>query len=375
MNGTLSTPLLTLLATAAALSAQRTWIVDAAGGPGVDFTDLPPAVAAAVDGDAIEVRRRGATAYQTAHVSKALRIVGVGSAVPLQGAPLTMHDVGVGKTCVVAGFDGPAGQVLITARNCAGTVVLRWLGGLASGVSLQIFDCAQVAIEESRLEGARSEALFIARSTIVCTGCSVVGLDTLTPTASAALGIQAVDTYLTLNQTVVAGGRNLATPSLSAAALRAFAGLSVATGRSWLAGGGPLACEVLPNYVSLLVQDPATLLTGSLGPGLTMVSAQVPSLTVTNNPPRTAAQYRGSAQDTVAVVAGLPHAPTPTPFGSVWFDPAGAVLLGVVVANTIGDATLPLPFATPPTSRPIVMQALVFRAGTALVSTPSVALL
>ena len=38
------------------LPAQRTWIVDKKGGPGVDFTDIPPAIAAATAGDRIEVR-------------------------------------------------------------------------------------------------------------------------------------------------------------------------------------------------------------------------------------------------------------------------------------------------------------------------------
>lgn len=44
-----------ILALAASVPSQRTWKVHHAGGPGVDFTDLPPAVAAASPGDEIWV--------------------------------------------------------------------------------------------------------------------------------------------------------------------------------------------------------------------------------------------------------------------------------------------------------------------------------
>ena len=54
-------------------TAQNTWIVDAASGPGANFTDLPVAVAAAADGDEILVR---AGVYGMTTVTKALRITG-----------------------------------------------------------------------------------------------------------------------------------------------------------------------------------------------------------------------------------------------------------------------------------------------------------
>src|SRR5687767_11860601 len=54
------------------------WIVDASNGPGTNFTDLPPAVAAAASGDTILVRPGTYSPFTAA--GKALDIRGSGSA-------------------------------------------------------------------------------------------------------------------------------------------------------------------------------------------------------------------------------------------------------------------------------------------------------
>ncbi len=60
----------------AALADASTWIVDAAGGPGSNFTDLPPAIAAALPGDVLIVRAGSYSAVTG--LDKALTIVGQG---------------------------------------------------------------------------------------------------------------------------------------------------------------------------------------------------------------------------------------------------------------------------------------------------------
>jgi pectin methylesterase-like acyl-CoA thioesterase len=71
-------------ATAGSLSAQQTFLVNAGGGPGVNFTSLPPAIAAAADGDTIVVQAgpfgEGAVGFTT---SKGITILGQGGAVPV----------------------------------------------------------------------------------------------------------------------------------------------------------------------------------------------------------------------------------------------------------------------------------------------------
>ncbi len=61
----------------ACLLLQNTWVVDDNGGPGVDFTDLPPAIAAAADGDLVLVKAGTYTHFVL--VGKGLRILGEGA--------------------------------------------------------------------------------------------------------------------------------------------------------------------------------------------------------------------------------------------------------------------------------------------------------
>src|SRR5262245_55337300 len=92
--------LLVLMSLATPLLAQRTWIVDAAGGAGVHFTDIPPAVAAASPGDRIEVR--GAGRYSGFVLLRGVDVEAVARAVvpwiSVQGLPS-------GERAWISGFD------------------------------------------------------------------------------------------------------------------------------------------------------------------------------------------------------------------------------------------------------------------------------
>ena len=65
---------MTLPAMLACLLLQNTWVVDDNGGPGVNFTDIPPAIAAAADGDILLVQP-GLYSHFTLS-GKGLRILG-----------------------------------------------------------------------------------------------------------------------------------------------------------------------------------------------------------------------------------------------------------------------------------------------------------
>jgi hypothetical protein len=58
----------------ACLLLQQTWVVDDNGGPGVSFTDTPPAVAAAADGDVVVVKPGQYSPFTVS--GKGLRILG-----------------------------------------------------------------------------------------------------------------------------------------------------------------------------------------------------------------------------------------------------------------------------------------------------------
>ncbi len=80
---------------------QNTWVVDDGGGPGVNFTDIPPAVAAAADGDILLVQP--GTYSHFVLTGKGLRILGSGSSntiVQNTGTTLTTSISGLPSTSI-----------------------------------------------------------------------------------------------------------------------------------------------------------------------------------------------------------------------------------------------------------------------------------
>src|SRR5436190_6926383 len=142
MNPVLVALLVAILGVSAA--AQQIWKVHCTGAYGAQFTDLPPAVAAAAPGD--EIRVFGTypapicPAYSATIITKPLRIVGftVGTVTSTQP-----NGVGLRGTMVIVGI--PAGQRVvlsslgivheqfpatagIVAVDCAGDILLEHVG-------------------------------------------------------------------------------------------------------------------------------------------------------------------------------------------------------------------------------------------------------
>lgn len=97
----------------------NTFVIDDDGGPSVDFTDLPPAIAAAAPGDVLLVRAGNYTSFT---LSKGILILGAAGAF-----------VG-GPSSVIAVDSVPAGQIAVLAdlktgtlrvKDCTGTVVAQ----------------------------------------------------------------------------------------------------------------------------------------------------------------------------------------------------------------------------------------------------------
>src|SRR5687768_586086 len=86
------------------VAAQRTWIVDAANGPGTDFTDVPLAVQAASHGDTLIVRSGN---YTTATTNKGISLIGEAGAsftLSQQVLPFVVRFLPAGRTFVLKGF-------------------------------------------------------------------------------------------------------------------------------------------------------------------------------------------------------------------------------------------------------------------------------
>lgn len=95
--------------------AQSTWTVDDDGGSGVDFDDLPAAVAAAADGDALLVRP-GTYAHFTLS-GKGLRIIGQGRVLVVESGTTTqIAGVPAGSELLLQGLEFPGPQQCAETR-------------------------------------------------------------------------------------------------------------------------------------------------------------------------------------------------------------------------------------------------------------------
>jgi len=161
------------------LCAQTTWIVDAGGGPGAQFADLPSAVAAAADGDTIVVREgpfgEGATPFVT---DKGLTIVGEGGFVPIGGNGSNRYrieNLPAGSVFRMVGFSRPTdGALWFDVQNCQGAVHFESLRCrenifFITLPSFDIVDCQSVTMREVETFGA--PAVRIANSTVSLVRC------------------------------------------------------------------------------------------------------------------------------------------------------------------------------------------------------------
>ncbi|MHC4944921.1 MAG: hypothetical protein ACYTG7_18050 [Planctomycetota bacterium] len=162
---------ITLLFAGAGIS--KTWIVDAAGGPGVDFTDIPPAIAAAEAGDLIIVRTG---LYSAFTLDKGLTMTadtGANPQVPT-GTPI-IEKIAQNKSATLAGFN--MDHLLI--QSCQGAVLVDECICIALEASaLQVLNCKQVALYRGKFEGNDEygqKGAEIVSSTVIASLCHFEG--------------------------------------------------------------------------------------------------------------------------------------------------------------------------------------------------------
>lgn len=134
------------------------------GGPNVDFTDLPQAVAAAAPGDEIWLYRTavpcaGWTAYTATAINKPLRIVGFsasqwGPGVIINGL-ITVSGIGTGHQVILSHMEfGTLGNpssnpIGVDASNCQGDIIIEGadlISGGYGGRILRFTNCANVVL-------------------------------------------------------------------------------------------------------------------------------------------------------------------------------------------------------------------------------------
>lgn len=369
----------TLSVMAAAPLSAKTWIVDAAGGPGHHFKSLPPAVAAAADGDVIVVRP--GTYRSAITTSKALAILGLPGAVLSPDLAsftmLTVTGLPAGKNFVLKGFTlsntgaplRAAGPALLF-RNNRGTIHLDGLRAAAGCFSrrfgsatfwycwpgIQIEDCAHVTISDCRIE--RAKPLLVTRSRVAISRSTLRGLDAVLRSGGFGIrfftgpteGIICTDSTVTLAQSSAHGGAggDGARPPSGPSWVAAAPAVSSTRGALTVAGdakdlydvGAPSKSQ--PRPTSALVVNGGSL---HLEPAVKLVSNPgAPPVSgihrrIAGRPVSVAATSAGPggtlsvttiapAGHTAWLFVGLPAASLlPSPFGALWISPGTATLV------------------------------------------------
>lgn len=266
----------TLLGSSLVLPAQNLWLVNAAGGPGVHFTSLPPAVAAAADGDTIYVVTgpfgEGATPFTT---DKGLTILGVGGAVPIAttpATPITVAGLPAGSTFRMAGFTRLTdGAIDMRITNCLGDVQLENLHAREPDwfspptVSIAIAACSSVTMRD--VENFGAPAVSIWQSTAALVQCRF-GLTTLG--LGGGLGVDTIDATVDIVQ-----------PHFDPATWPYAVSCTNSTVR--IAGdaaarlvGTSMGAPILADAATALTIDPTVTLVPALPGGPTVVGGAVP---------------------------------------------------------------------------------------------------
>lgn len=362
--------LLTLAGTC--LGQRRVWVVDITNAPGTDFVDLPPAEAAAANGDVILIRHGLYTGIAT---SKALSLI---------GSPLTTFLRRGQQLPALEVFGLPAGQQFsardltfaaeaglaprVTFRACAGTIVLQRLGttGIAMATLVSFDRCTSATVSEcGAFTYSNGFALAVAASRVAISASTLRGQSAVLPSqggdsfSTAALAVydggqvQVADTAMTGGGGVRVPTTNTYRPSSS--------GLHIASGAAWIsrgcridAGTGitpslPVSAVSGNGSVDLDPTVPLTPYAGAppIGAGVTARQRPVSGLSATGGSVGNAFRLtlRSEPATLFVLAAGLASAPIATPFGDLFLEPQALLILAVgsqgSAGATVVDVALP----------------------------------
>lgn len=342
--------LLGLLALVSSLSAQ-TFVVDAAGGPGANFTSIAAAVAAVPDGAVLVVRPGDYGSF--AITAKSLTILGepdarlVGSSVV--GASVSISGLAAGQRVVVRGLDSVSHfQAMggVSCQNCSGSILLdglRW--GFGSGAfRLDVDQCAQVQVGDCEFRG--TNATHGARVVASDVHFLRTHLQGGTPAGLPAVGrpgLEQVGGRVQVVASTVVGGAGLFAAGGSAVSM--LGGDLRVVGSTVLqpGSGAPNGLAIAGAGVARV--DPAIALS-QVAPGVAWTATAMPHLTSAGGALSltASATLGGSAGDLGLIALGVPDAPV---FVPGWSDPlwlANPFLMDVAVLGAPFVFSVGVPF-------------------------------
>lgn len=339
------------------VAAQHSFVVDHRGGAGVDFTDLPPALAVAVAGDTITVRSH-ANPYACGTIRRGITLAADTSVAPgrpptLAGTGMVIDGVPAGEAVVLRGFECSNGTSTgLVVRNCQGRIQLDGItcSGFANpGIVVQ--QGVTVTLRACSLRGA--PAIHVTTSRIALDSCDLIGrpYDIFTPNLPPLPALTADAAIVTVSSGVwQGGGASFVPPVPSAPAILASNGsaLEIRGDASTLMTSGVSA--VPPSGIvvhgSSLVLDPAVRVSGPPSGTGTITLQRLPLLRLGNTSVGVplGLTLSSPAGDTVAALIGLPSpALVLPPLGVLWLDPFAPLVVIASVQGASGAWAVPLP--------------------------------
>ncbi|MEM7198924.1 MAG: hypothetical protein AAF628_01575 [Planctomycetota bacterium] len=301
--------------------AQPIIIVDQSGGPGAQFTDLPPAVAAAPPRAILQVRAGQYSAFTT---NKPLRVLGE-PGVQIVGVPVVRRL--------------PKGEQFVLRGMHASPTLWRNQGHIhLEDVSFGLVDidaCAHVSVTAGGQGIIRATDSSVVLSNV--TGCGQPGcLLVLVPL----FGGEAL--RITRSQVVAAGGSYTGgngTYSGGEAILLNSGRLTITDQTRVQAGqGGPPSYgipAIVANNGELIVDPGAVLAPTESSPpvigGASLTSAAVAYLEMDASAAQLASTLHAPAGQQGFVLASAPTPPIPLPIMDLWVDPLHVVIAGGTV--------------------------------------------
>lgn len=368
----------------AVLPAQRTWIVDAANGPGTDYTDVPPALAAAAHGDVLVVR---AGVYGFATTGKGVRMIGRGTPVLRAVSPyesFVVQGVPAGQTFVMQGFrlDGqdPSLPIPPPARplrieQCAGLVHLVEVAVHEPSrfdTSVRI-DGSTVTMQRCMLAPGPS----VTGGRLSASACTILGISY--PPGPVTHGVSAIRSVVELSQCVAVGGDALPhfPPGVAVSAAESIVILRGDATSIFRGGVSATQFPALRGHgTSALLRDPAVTLVGGAWDFPLEITRRIPCLLASGGSLGTtldADLYSPNGDPFLLVASWSIHPIILPPYGERWLD-LPPLLLATGVQNTTEhwQQSWPLPSDPRLIGLTLCLQALSGPSPTAELSNPAI---
>lgn len=376
----------------------QSFVVDANNGPGTDFTDLPPAIAAVPDGAVLFVRPGS---YGPIHLQqKGMTIAATAPGVVLTPAsvPIMVTNLAAQQSVTLRGITAVPGPTFLIAHvlSCAGPVTIddfhfqsdqTYASFGSTGVFVE--GSAQVAMRDCAIQARW--ALQVASSTVAVENCVLRGHDAyFVPHVGSApgTGLVADGSQVELARCQVFGGASLTT-EIGPAIYAHQSTVRLAEDQTclYLAGANPFGVPVpaVSGLQSTLVRTPdATLVPTNGGPAVapavTDVIRALPSLRSLDAPPGGIVQANISTPvgELVFGALALPIAPVVVPGidGTLWIDPTAMIVTfaGVPIASLPVQTSFAIPNDPTLSGLRFVWQALALdpAAGGLRLSNPSI---